>query len=279
MSESKQSKPWYKTVWGIILIIFLFPILVPYLIWTKTKWNKWVKIGVIAFIFIALIMGSISENQDRKEAAALANQAEMLITENKVDKALNKINDSQQLNSDKENPAFALEEKIMKFKSEAFLKEILTEMSNDDFNLLKNGELKTTFINHEKLNNLFVAKLKENAENRAIYLAEIEEQKRREKAEAERIRKEEAAAKRKSMIEEQFSAWDGSHRNLTKVIKKAMNDPDSYEHVETVYWDMKDHLVVRTTFRGKNAFGGVVKNIIKAKVSLDGDVLEILEQY
>jgi hypothetical protein len=35
----------------------------------------------------------------------------------------------------------------------------------------------------------------------------------------------------------------------------------------------------QTTFRGKNAFGGVVKNTVKAKVSLDGDVLEIIDQY
>lgn len=57
-----------------------------------------------------------------------------------------------------------------------------------------------------------------------------------------------------------------------------MNDPDSYEHDETVYWDRGDHLVVRTTYRGKNAFGGVVRNFVKAKVSLDGDILQILDQ-
>lgn len=86
------------------------------------------------------------------------------------------------------------------------------------------------------------------------------------------------AAERKKMIEAQFSAWDGSHRNLEKMIKNSMNDPDSYQHVETRYWDMKDHLVVITTFRGKNAFGGVVKNSVKAKVDLNGNVLKVLEQ-
>ena len=57
-----------------------------------------------------------------------------------------------------------------------------------------------------------------------------------------------------------------------------MNDPGSYEHVETVYGDMGNHLVVRTTFRGKNAFGGVVSNWVKAKTDLDGNVLEVIEQ-
>lgn len=83
---------------------------------------------------------------------------------------------------------------------------------------------------------------------------------------------------RKQQIERNFSAWDGSHRGLTEVIKKSMNDPNSYEHVETVYWDKGDHLVVKTTFRGKNAFGGVVKNWVMAKVGLDGSVVEVLSQ-
>jgi len=83
---------------------------------------------------------------------------------------------------------------------------------------------------------------------------------------------------RKKLVEKQFSAWDGSHRNLTRVIKRLLNDPDSYKHVETVYWDRGDHLIVKTTFRGKNAFGGVVLNWVKAKVDLNGDVLKIIEQ-
>ncbi|MFP4356241.1 MAG: hypothetical protein ACLFUJ_14070 [Phycisphaerae bacterium] len=101
-----------------------------------------------------------------------------------------------------------------------------------------------------------------------------EERKARELAAAEAKRKEE----RKERIESGFSAWDGSHRGLTKVIKASMNDPKSYDHVETVYWDQGDHLIVRTTFRGKNAFGGVVANWVKAKVDLDGNVLAIIEQ-
>lgn len=82
---------------------------------------------------------------------------------------------------------------------------------------------------------------------------------------------------RKELIDRNFSAWDGSHRKLEKYIKESMNDPISYEHIETRYWDRGDNLVVQTTFRGKNAFGGVVKNSVKAKVALDGSILEIIE--
>lgn len=83
---------------------------------------------------------------------------------------------------------------------------------------------------------------------------------------------------REIQLEKQFSAWDGSHIELTKMIKKAMNDPNSYEHVETVYWDMKDHIVVRTTYSGKNAFGGRVKNWVKAKADNSGNIIEIIEE-
>lgn len=83
---------------------------------------------------------------------------------------------------------------------------------------------------------------------------------------------------REERIKRGFSAWDGSHRGLERVIKKTMNDPDSYKHVETVYWDKGDYLIVKTTFRGKNAFGGVVKNWVKAKADLDGNIIQIISQ-
>lgn len=75
-----------------------------------------------------------------------------------------------------------------------------------------------------------------------------------------------------------FNTWDGSHIGLTEYIKKSMNDPNSYEHVETKYIDNGDYLTVTAKFRGKNAFGGVVTNSITAKVNLTGKVLEVISQ-
>ncbi len=83
---------------------------------------------------------------------------------------------------------------------------------------------------------------------------------------------------RKERLEKGFSIWDGSHRGLTKIIKDLMNDLGSYEHVETVYWDMGNHLVVPTTFRDKNVFSGFVRNWVKTKANLGGNVLEAIEQ-
>lgn len=99
------------------------------------------------------------------------------------------------------------------------------------------------------------------------------------RSEIQEIKKEN---EKKQLIEKslkgQFSEWDGSHRALEKIIKEGMNDPDSYEHVSTKYWIVGDHLIVLTKFRGKNAFGGIVTNSVKAKVSLDGSEINILEQ-
>ncbi|MGV2844216.1 hypothetical protein ACE1OG_10125 [Aeromonas hydrophila] len=79
-------------------------------------------------------------------------------------------------------------------------------------------------------------------------------------------------------LKAQFSPWDGSHRTLERAIQKSMNDPDSYEHVETTYRDLGDSLIVSTTFRGKNGFGGVVKNTVVAQVDLDGNILKIISE-
>lgn len=74
-------------------------------------------------------------------------------------------------------------------------------------------------------------------------------------------------------IESQFSAWNGAHRNLETAVKQAMNDPDSYEHVDTTYTDRGDHVFIRMNFRGNNAFGGTVINQVVAKADLDGKII------
>ena len=80
-------------------------------------------------------------------------------------------------------------------------------------------------------------------------------------------------------VEKQFNPWDGSHVVLTRAIKLSMNDPSSYEHVETRYREEPDNsLVVLTKFRGRNGFGGMVVNSVTAQVDLDGNILKILKQ-
>ncbi len=78
-------------------------------------------------------------------------------------------------------------------------------------------------------------------------------------------------------IEKGFSSWDGSHKQLEKFIKQNMHDPDSYEHVKTTYIDTGKALIIETTYRGKNGFGGLVINKTNAMADYDGNVTEIIK--
>lgn len=83
--------------------------------------------------------------------------------------------------------------------------------------------------------------------------------------------------KKKDFEKNCFSSWDGSHRELVKLVKANMNDKKSFEHEETTYSILDDYAVVIMKFRGKNALGNVVLNSVKAKVSYNCEVLEIME--
>lgn len=82
--------------------------------------------------------------------------------------------------------------------------------------------------------------------------------------------------KREKEISVGFSEWDGSHAALEAYIKRNMKDPSSYEHVETRYIDKVSYLIVTTTYRGKNSFGAVVINSVKATAKLNGALMEVL---
>lgn len=54
-----------------------------------------------------------------------------------------------------------------------------------------------------------------------------------------------------------------------------MNNPKSYEHVETRYQSNDSTITVYTKFRGTNAFGAVVANEAVAIADLDGNLLDV----
>lgn len=84
----------------------------------------------------------------------------------------------------------------------------------------------------------------------------------------------ELQAERDKLIERQFSVWDGSHRNLEKTIKNGLNDPNSYEHVETRYRVQNDSVIIYTTFRGSNAFGGILTKQVMGISDMEGNILK-----
>ena len=82
--------------------------------------------------------------------------------------------------------------------------------------------------------------------------------------------------KKTHWITSQFNAWDGSHYNLELRVKHGMRDPSSYEHIETRYNEEKDGLLIETTYRGRNGFGGMTIETTRARTNKKGEIIEIL---
>jgi hypothetical protein len=70
-----------------------------------------------------------------------------------------------------------------------------------------------------------------------------------------------------------LSAWDGSNTALVDATKQKMNDPASFEHIETRYIDRGQQIDLIMTFTGKNAFGGTVKNTVTGTINTDCELI------
>ena len=83
---------------------------------------------------------------------------------------------------------------------------------------------------------------------------------------------------RQIKVESQFSAWDGSHPKLSRMIEKSCRNPDSYEHIETKFRDDGNSIFVITKYRAQNGFGGMTIGNVTARVDFQGNVIEIISQ-
>ena len=102
-----------------------------------------------------------------------------------------------------------------------------------------------------------------------------------------------------SWVNDQFSIWDGSHKDFTALIKKNLNDEKSYKHIETTYRiiyseDIKDEvnnvlqsanksnrvdigdIFVSTEFSAKNAFNATIKNTAYGIVSFEKNSITLI---
>jgi hypothetical protein len=64
---------------------------------------------------------------------------------------------------------------------------------------------------------------------------------------------------------------------IVNVVKENLNDPDSFEHVETKFKLMDDYAVVIIKYRAKNGFNVVRLSQVAAKIDYDCQVIEVLE--
>ncbi len=237
---------------------------------------KWV-IVIILFATANTLWGTMEDIVTKKEHTAdkkidiMVRNAEELIDKGSLDEATSVLHQARAKYSNRlKNPANTLLITISRFKSIKYAEKTLISMSDEEFRQLLDGNLNKEYIKQETLNKKFIASLKELSPQRKAL-------KKQKEQEIKKSQEELLVKQRKDKIEKQFSAWDGSHYNLTKTLKKNMHDPSSYEHVSTKYWDMKNYITVQTTFRGKNMFGAKILNTFKAKVSLNGIILEIVD--
>lgn len=81
----------------------------------------------------------------------------------------------------------------------------------------------------------------------------------------------------KKEFKKQFAAADGSNAILVYQLKKVMNDPNSFKHVETKweYGSQYKYIRVQMTYRGKNAFNATITETVTAKIDVKGNILEI----
>jgi hypothetical protein len=127
-------------------------------------------------------------------------------------------------------------------------------------------------------NDLDMVAKKEEKISQAYYEIDIENTGHEYRYDEARVSQ--AQKDRKELVEKAFSSYDGSHLKLTEYIKAHMNDPESFEHVETTYIDRPGdgYVEVKETFRGKNAYNAKMLNTVWARCKVEGDVIEIEKQ-
>ncbi len=234
-------------------------------------------------------------------------EANRLISENKIDSALVYIRTEKEIKSDAIRTEFVedgnrdvnklmnlidnatvsyeyIENSIVNSSSLEYAKKIMVDLSDSDIEKLKNGNLNTSFLKPQKLNDNFIDLMRSEVDNKDAFVKERDEKIKKDEIFLEERRKysEESHKQeiqdnyRKEIVEKQFNKWDGSHIKLTKLIKDNMHDPDSYEHIETKFRDNKNSIFVTTKYRGKNAFGAKVINTTSVNTDIDGNIIEVL---
>jgi hypothetical protein len=80
-------------------------------------------------------------------------------------------------------------------------------------------------------------------------------------------------AEREKELSKYFSVWNGSHIKLKKLLKEKLDDPDSFDHAKTTYWDYGDRVRVEMEYRTKNKFGALVKSEALGWFNNEGTVI------
>ena len=78
-----------------------------------------------------------------------------------------------------------------------------------------------------------------------------------------------------SWVKSQFSEWDGSNVALVDLVKQNLNDPKSFEHVDTSYIRQNDDLLITMQYRANNIYGAKVLSKVTALASYKDNTVTI----
>lgn len=185
----------------------------------------------------------------------LSDTDEITILYNKISKLNKTIETKNKLISENDNTVKSYKDNINTLKS---------DIDNLKFDLAESEK-------YGKLTDKQKADLKKKQEHEEKeYQLELEKKKKEEKLKEQK-------KKYKEWIEKQFSVWDGSCKKLKEMTINSLNDPDSFEHISTKYWEQKDmkSIIVKMEFTAKNGFGGTVRNTAHGKLLMDtGEIVD-----
>jgi len=108
------------------------------------------------------------------------------------------------------------------------------------------------------------------SEERMLYEKQLREYYTRE---ADRVKDEKAKMRMRQILA--VIDTDGSVPRLVSFVKKNMNDPRSFEHVETRFVDKGTVAEFYMTYRGKNALGALVISYVKSEYDPSSDKLTV----
>ncbi|WP_312363976.1 hypothetical protein [Sphingobacterium sp.] len=85
---------------------------------------------------------------------------------------------------------------------------------------------------------------------------------------------------KESKLLKSLSSWDGSLPPFVEIIKNNMNDPESFDHVNTYYLQSKkdsSDFIITMVYRGKNAFGAKIKGSNSCVYNVDTKQIKNIE--
>ncbi len=309
---------WYKKGWVLwALLIFMPYIGIPFMWITKKEFNKKKKLGftVIFGIWFLLIIGIGSSNTDNQKPNDSATSISDTNTNDQINKEKGTPSEIEEENPSDIPGENEFEKSVWRIVEEnkgelisietvdlegsdeiSVIAGVLCENNEDVVNSIIDGVKEFTLNNESKVSTVFTfGDIKKGKDGPVLLLAAVNS----DGTTSTSMESIDYNTKRNNWIRNQFSAWDGNHTELKKLVVKNLNDEKSYKHIETNYIDINSEervnevnkilsdagysqkvelndLFITSQFSAKNAFGGTIKNTAYGIASFNNQTITLI---